>query len=317
MQQPRYVMKVAARLSGLSPYVIRSWEKRYGVVDPERTDTNRRLYSEEDVEHLRLLRRLTERGHAIGSIADLPIDELRRMVEEEDRLRRQQGTNAKQGDAAVSLRETLLDHARALDPRAMEAALLRASSDFSRREFLEQVLVPFIEEVGRGWMEGRLRIAHEHVATTVVRNYLLNALTTSQAAHTAPTAIVATPQGQVHELGALMIANVAAMSGWDIIFLGSDLPAEEIASAARELGASMVLLSIVFPPNDPRIQSELNSLGRLLPDALPLIVGGRAAAGYLDTLQRIGAEYLEDLDTLWTMLSKSQFRSPVNPQGTD
>ena len=308
MQQPKYVMKVAARLSGLSPYVIRSWEKRYGVVSPERTDTNRRLYTEEHVEHLRLLRRLTEHGHAIGSIAELPVDELRRMVEEEERLRREQSPGSTRRDAAADFRDRLLDHARALDPRALEQTLLHASSQFTRRALLEQVIVPFVEDVGRGWLEGRLRIAHEHVATTVVRNHLLNALTTSQAATTAPTALVATPQGQIHELGALMIANVAAMSGWDIIYLGADLPAEEIASSARDLGAAMVLLSIVFPPNDPRIQTELTSLARMMPDDIHLVIGGRSAAGYRDTLQRIGAEHIEDIDALWKKLSESRFR---------
>lgn len=316
MQQPKYVMKVAARLSGLTPYVIRSWEKRYGVVKPDRTDTNRRLYTEEHVEHLRLLRKLTERGHAIGSIADLPVDELRKMVEDEERLRREQAAGSGKGDGASDFREKLLDHARALDPRAMEETLLLASAQFTRRDLLEQVLAPFIEDVGRAWLEGRLRIAHEHVATSVVRNYLLNTLTTSQAASTAPTAVVATPQGQVHEIGALMSANVAAMSGWDIIYLGADLPAEEIASSARDLGAAMVLLSIVFPPNDPRIQSELISLARMLPDDIHIIVGGRSAAGYRDTLQRIGAEHIEDIDALWKKLSESRYRIPADSDDT-
>lgn len=303
MQQPKYVMKVAARLTRLTPFVIRSWEKRYGVVSPERTDTNRRLYSDADIEHLRLLRILTEKGHAIGSIAGLSVDDLRRMVEEEERRRKEERTGYFDDGSAATIREALLIHARALDARAIEDTLMRGSSRMSRRELLERVVVPFVEDLGRGWRDGSLRIAHEHVATAVIRTWLLNALSGGPIAENAPAAIVATPQGQVHELGALITANIAAMAGWDVTYLGADLPAEEIAASARDLEVSTVLLSIVFPPDDPRIHTELRSLARLLTKGTRIIAGGRAAAAYADTLTAIGAEYIESIEALWRTLS--------------
>ncbi|MBN1446789.1 MAG: MerR family transcriptional regulator [Bacteroidetes bacterium] len=305
MQQPRYAMKVAARLSGLTPFVIRSWERRYGVIRPERTDTNRRLYSDEDVEHLRLLRKLTDYGHAIGGIADLSMAELRELLDQEEQRRRSGDGGATKGDVAKSIREQLIRHARALDARAIEETLLRSSAELTQREMLEQVIIPTSDEIGRGWMEGSLRIAHEHVATAVMRNYLLNLLSGSRAAEGAPSAVAATPQGQMHELGALMIANIVAMNGWDVTYLGPDLPAEEIAASARDLQASVVLLSIVFPTNDPRIGPELSTLARLLPKDTRIIIGGRAAAGYDDTLARINAQRVESIDTLIHLLAEN------------
>ena len=79
---PRYPVRLVAVRTGLTPHVLRAWERRYGVVSPVRTDGGQRLYSDLDIERLRLLRRLTDRGHAIGRIASLPIAELARLDEE-------------------------------------------------------------------------------------------------------------------------------------------------------------------------------------------------------------------------------------------
>lgn len=76
----KYSMKMVSKLSGLTPYVIRTWERRYGMVEPGRTDTNRCLYSEEEVDRLILLRRATEDGHSIGSIARLGDAELENLT---------------------------------------------------------------------------------------------------------------------------------------------------------------------------------------------------------------------------------------------
>ena len=81
-QTPRYPVRLVAVRTGLTPHVLRAWERRYGVVSPARTDGGQRLYSDLDIERLRLLRRLTDRGHAIRRIALLPIAELARLDEE-------------------------------------------------------------------------------------------------------------------------------------------------------------------------------------------------------------------------------------------
>src|SRR5512141_2772591 len=81
-QTPRYPVRLVALRTGLTPHVLRAWERRYGVVSPARTEGGQRLYSDLDIERLRLLRRLTDRGHAIGRIASLPIPELARLNEE-------------------------------------------------------------------------------------------------------------------------------------------------------------------------------------------------------------------------------------------
>src|SRR5581483_1087908 len=84
MTAARHSIKSVARRTGLSAHVIRIWEKRYGAVKPERTGTNRRLYSEEQVERLSLLRELTQAGHSIGAIATLPGHVLKKIAKQDD-----------------------------------------------------------------------------------------------------------------------------------------------------------------------------------------------------------------------------------------
>ena len=78
--EPRHPMKIVVRRSGLTPHVIRVWERRYGAVIPLRTPTNRRLYSDADIERLRVLRHLTHAGHSISHIAQLPMEQLQSLV---------------------------------------------------------------------------------------------------------------------------------------------------------------------------------------------------------------------------------------------
>src|SRR6059058_1635279 len=83
MDEARHAIKSVVRRTGLSAHVIRIWEKRYQAVQPERTGTNRRLYSDEQIERLNLLRAITRAGHSIGPIAKLPIEKLRKLAAEQ------------------------------------------------------------------------------------------------------------------------------------------------------------------------------------------------------------------------------------------
>jgi methanogenic corrinoid protein MtbC1 len=101
--------------------------------------------------------------------------------------------------------------------------------------------------------------------------------------------VVTTPAGQLHELGALVVAAAAASEGWRATYLGPNLPAEEIAGAAEQNEAKAVALSIIYPADDPRQGYELEKLRRYLRDGVVLFVGGRATESYRKTLDAIGA----------------------------
>jgi MerR family transcriptional regulator, light-induced transcriptional regulator len=298
----KYAMKMVSRLSGLTPFVIRSWEKRYGVVHPARTGTNRRLYSDHDVERLILLRRATEEGHSIGSIVKLEDTQLEALTRSHAHRETLQVDDGKDPNVVVS---EMLAYARTLDSAGLERTLIHATAVFSRREMAEKILVPFLETVGREWHEGGFRIAQEHLASAVLRTFLMNQLSAaSPALADAPKAIAATPRGQMHEMGALIAANAAADEGWNVVYLGANIPAEDIAASARQLHARAAFLSVVFPFDDPQLHREFAILSALLPPECRLIVGGRAAAAYSATLERLHAEQARDLDELGTAIPR-------------
>ena len=111
----------------------------------------------------------------------------------------------------------------------------------------------------------------------------------------APVLIAGTPAGQLHEIGAALVAAAACNQGWRVVYLGPSLPAEEIASAALQNGARVVALSIVHPADDPHLPDELHRLRERLPDSVAVVAGGRSAAGYRQALANIRATLCESL----------------------
>lgn len=296
-------IRVAARRTGLTPHVIRAWEKRYKAVEPRRTETNRRLYSTEDVERLALLRRGTLAGRSIGQIAERATEDLRRIVEQDEAAQRAIGkeTLAVAPPATSEkgkLLEACLDAAASLDARRMERALDDAAVSLSRPALLSDVLVPLMHTIGDQWRTGQMRAAHEHLATAVVRTFVGNMNGAFETPSTAPQIVITTPSGQLHELGALLVGATAAADGWKTVYLGPSLPADEIAGAVRQNAARAVALSIVYPTDDPAIHGELVKLAKYVPDETRILIGGRGAPYYRPTIEQVGAVLIPDLAAL-------------------
>jgi len=155
-----------------------------------------------------------------------------------------------------------------------------------------------MERIGDLWQEGTLRPVHEHLASSIVRSFLGGFRGAYQIPRGAPVIVLTTPVRQRHELGALMAASSAAAAGWEALYLGPDLPVEEIAAGAHQSGARVVGLSLSYPPDDPALAGELARLRRLLPPATRILVGGRAAAAYAAVLDDLGIRRLDSLGSL-------------------
>jgi methylmalonyl-CoA mutase cobalamin-binding subunit len=116
--------------------------------------------------------------------------------------------------------------------------------------------------------------------------------------------VVATPSGQLHELGAVIVASAARNLGWRVIYLGPSLPSAEIAGAALQNRARAVALSIVYPRDDPSLARELDSLKRYLDPEVKILVGGRAAGGYESTLRQMGAQHADEIADVYRILEE-------------
>jgi methanogenic corrinoid protein MtbC1 len=152
------------------------------------------------------------------------------------------------------------------------------------------------------WRDGAITAAHEHFATAVIRAALENAAKPFAVPEHAPLLVVATPAGQIHELGALLVAATAVNCGWRVIYLGASLPAAELAGAAVLKQARAVALSVVYPADDPQLAGELECLREALPPQTALLVGGRAMPAYRDVLARTGAVCIDNLMHLGSTL---------------
>ena len=300
---PGHPIKVVVRRTGLSAHVIRVWEKRYQAVVPARTETNRRLYSDEDIVRLQWLQQAVQAGQSIGRIAHLPTAELVKLVGTEQVPLAQKPTDGAGGEPGEFLARALVA-VQKLDAVALEEQLVRASIALSQWHLLEEVIQPLMEHIGQMWQEGTLRIADEHLASAVVRSFIGNMRASFQVSEAAPHVVATTPAGQLHEMGALFAVVVATSEGWNSTFLGPNLPAEEIAWAAAQKGAKAVLLSIVYPGDDPHLGGELVKLRRLLGDEIALLVGGRAAQQYQRFLDQARAVTLANLNDLRDSLSR-------------
>lgn len=329
-------MRVVVRRTGLNASLLRAWERRYGAVDPGRSGGGQRLYSEDDIRKLSLLREAVDAGHNISQVAELTLEGLRDLVLREQAARAPRGGLAGarpqdggrpvegvaedvrgEGEGASVARDArapapapsralgpgaFLDRAleavHAMDTRGLEAVLNRSAMALSPEQLVDGVLVPLLGRIGLLWRAGEVGPASEHMASAVIRRFLDWLLEALGSHEPGPLMIVGTPAGHRHEFGALLAAVVSAGEGWEVLSLGADLPASEIARAVRLKRAAAVALSAIHPLEDPHLPGELRALRRELTGDIRVLAGGPAALHHRGALEDVGVEVLEDFGCL-------------------
>ncbi|MEZ4750982.1 MAG: MerR family transcriptional regulator [Bdellovibrionota bacterium] len=233
-------MKAICKLTGLNPSTLRAWERRYKAVEPRRTPTGRRLYTYRDAERLRLLSQLLAEGHAIGALAALSDEDLRRQL-------RAQPEPSPSPSRADRILQTILSDLARYDLRALAAHLQSARQLFDLRAFVLEVISPLLAEVGHQVAAGKIRIAQEHALSAVLRAQL--GQTMHGLAHLrlddgnrVPRFLFTTPQDELHEFGILIAALLCGYWGLEVFYLGPNLPAEPLAEAANALSADFIVL---------------------------------------------------------------------------
>jgi MerR family transcriptional regulator, light-induced transcriptional regulator len=294
--QPRYPVRVAATKSGISPHVLRAWERRYEAVTPVRSSGGQRLYSDLDIERLRLLRGLTAKGHAIGRLARLPLDELERLAAQEAALSSRHGGEPIAYGQASEFRSAAVQAARSLEAAELRAVLERATVSLGVPTFLDQVAGPSIRDIGHGWEQGSISVGQEHLATSVFRQVLHWIIDTIHPDPASLRILVATPSGQLHELGALLAGAAAAAAGWNVVYLGSNVPAADIVGAASQAGVAAVALSVVLRTDELELLSELRAIRDGLDSEVHLFLGGSAVTGETGGLSLPGARFFDSLE---------------------
>ena len=307
-----HTMRMVSKRTGLSPHVIRVWERRYGAVKPTRTPTNRRVYDDADVERLNLLHRATVAGHTISQAAKLSNEKLKALINQPvssiSSMPASSGMRIKELSGVYV--ERCLEAIKALDHQRLLAELESASLKIGVQGLMTKVAAPLAQRIGDLWRAGEVNAAQEHFLSAVLKSFLGRHALQYVTADRAPVIVVATPTGQIHELGAILVSAAAGNLGWRVVYLGTSLPANEIAGAVREQRARALALSIVYPEDDPSLPHQLRELKHYLPSDVELIVGGRGAAAYSTTLTQIGARLIDNLEEVFSAL-ESMRKSPA------
>ena len=269
--EAKYRVGMVSKMTGLSTHTLRMWEKRYAAVLPKRTEAGGRLYTDADVERLRLLHTLVQSGHSIGGIANLPDGDLRGMAAAAPRTSIQTASQH-----LPEFRDRVMAAIERLRIQEAEQMLTSAALSTEPSEFLKSVVAPILVEIGERWKRGELRIAHEHACSTLMRGLLFSLMRLYPANDAQRRVVVGTPAKEDHELGAMMVAMLAAMHGWSVLYLGPDLPAEEIAYAVNDINADLLMLSVTnLRPKES--QREIAAIESEISERVRILVGGPAA----------------------------------------
>ncbi|HEU4523411.1 MAG TPA: MerR family transcriptional regulator [Gemmatimonadales bacterium] len=296
---PRYPVRLVALRTGLTPHVLRAWERRYGVVSPTRSEGGQRLYSELDIERLLRLRRLTERGHAIGRLAALALSELARLEEETPAA-----TAPVETESVTTAASAALEATRRLDAVELQAVLERAAMTLGVPVFLDYVVSPLLMQIGQRWSERSVSVAQEHMASGVIRRVLGWLLRLYEVRNGAPRVVVTTPPLHAHEFGALMAAACAAAEGWNVTYLGPDLPVTDLVGAVAMSGARAVALSAVYQPEGGDLLEALRETRARLPPGVALVVGGSGALQIRADAEAAGARVVGSLAEFRSVLPR-------------
>jgi DNA-binding transcriptional MerR regulator len=265
-----YPVKAAAELSGLTPETLRAWERRHGAVTPHRDAKGRRLYDSAMVERLTRLHRLTGRGHPIRDLAGLDDDALDQLLEG--------GRQAGYG-GVETLPGRMLDAIADYQVDVFDRDLSVAIATLPLWVLIERVVAPLLHEVGVRWADGRLAVAQERLVSSLLRARLLSILN-QHPRERRPRLLFATLPGERHELGLLGAALHAYEAGVPVLYLGTELPALELARVVDRLDAAAVALSSVDPGQAKAALEQLGTLHAALPPDVAICVGG-ANARYL------------------------------------
>ena len=262
-----------SRRVGVSPELLRAWERRYGLLRPTRSQGGFRLYSTADEQRVRRMLALQQQGLSPAVAA--------RTVAGEANA----ADDASAAVPAEALRQALAEALDRFDEAAANRAFDRALGTLSLDTLLREIVLDYLTDLGERWSAGQATVAQEHFATNVLRGRLLG-LARDWGQGGGPLALLACPPGELHDLGLICFGLAMRARGWRIAFLGADTPIDTLTQTADNLHPELVVLAATTPQRLSRVRSELRELS----ETTRLAVAG---AGTTDALAAsVGAELL-------------------------
>lgn len=285
-----YKIKSVAEMTGFSPNLLRAWERRYELLDPERKPSGHRLYTEDDRRVLLAVRALMGEGRSIGEIASRGRESLLSRGQNLGAVSAAEGAQVEDAPQVVRLRDGIVSAALELDAKSLQAMLDECFATLDRDLVFERVMVVAIRRLGDLWSRGQASVAHERLASELFCRRLQQWLSLAGGqARSGPSMMTACLPDEQHEMGALLVTYYLARSGADVSYLGS-LPFPDLELACRQIQPAFVFLSVTRP--------ELFEVHRYgLAEVVArqsnsrFILGGEGLRGKTLEAKRIGAEH--------------------------
>jgi MerR family transcriptional regulator, light-induced transcriptional regulator len=272
-----------SRRLGVSDHVLRSWESRYGLLQPVRSPGGFRLYSESDESRIRRMQAYLAAGLSAAEAA--------RLVLREEAVSGADVSAVPEPPAVAptvsELSTALLKALDAFDEPGAQAVIDRLLSDLSLTAVLRDVIIPYLVELGERWHRGTASIAQEHFATNVIRGRLAG-FARGWGSGQGPRALLACPPGELHDMGLVIFGIVLNRNGWRIDYFGMNTPVEEIERCAEITRPALVVLAATVPEILEPLRPQLAALAR----CAPLVFAGAGATP--EIAAAVGARLMAD-----------------------
>jgi DNA-binding transcriptional MerR regulator/methylmalonyl-CoA mutase cobalamin-binding subunit len=257
------------RDTGLSKDVLRVWERRYGFPKPERDNNGERVYPESQVEQLRMIRRLMDAGYRPGKLFAMSAAEIKTLDERRAASQR--------SDSLPESHRQIIQYLRNHDAQGLRLALSQQLVKQGIQQFAVDTVSALNKMIGERWSTGDLAIFEEHLYTECIRAVMYNAVSAMPRHHVEPRMVLTTFPHEPHGLGLLMAEGMLASEGATTISLGTELPIDEIAKAAKALNVHVVCLSFSTVYSVKNALAGIQSLKSVLPQGVDVWVGGELA----------------------------------------
>jgi MerR family transcriptional regulator, light-induced transcriptional regulator len=273
------------RDTGLTKDTLRMWERRYGYPQPLRDANAERAYPPEQVEKLRLIKRLLDRGYRPGKIISMSTEDLAALGA------KPATSESPRQDLEVFLR-LIKSHQHAELRRHLNQALARQGL----QGFVLDTVAPLNVAVGEAWMRGFLAVFEEHLYTELLQGLLRNAIGSLQPQGRSPRILLTSLPTEPHSLGLLMLEALLSVEGALCVPLGTETPAADIAEAAQAHRVDIVALSFSAAYSETKAADGLRELRAILPEATALCAGGAAVARIRKPIE--GVELVPSLERM-------------------
>ena len=266
-----YSISFISNACGVRPHTIRTWENRYKAFSPKRTEGGQRIYSEDDLTKGRLIVSLLEQGHPISHLAGKSLQELRTLVIEED-------IESFQSNKMLTSvgKKKLLSHLSNFDLALISSEMQRLRLTIGAKEFIFKVLIPIIHTVEEMYLGGKYSVTQEHIISTIIR-YQLSQINLPDSDNSTDGFIIATPEGNLHELPILIADILCQLNRISTFYLGAGHPAVCLSEAVNELKSKTIVLGVVSSDKwdyEKNIIPFMKLMDKHLTHKLKVILGG-------------------------------------------